>query len=334
MEKCQSCKIKPVEIIEPCDNENYPYKLCNECHQRLINRALRPLEYFNLTARQGRTYLLHNDFYGEKGETWQAGIKIKEENSLVFPKLDAVNNDLEWLIDYAIVMWRVSKEVVEEFQKFNPVEILDSFKQRIEENRGLGYRIYELAAKVSGPVAADWIRSEWKYRTLDNLQNYSDCLARCLPLEEGFGYYTDELDKIDSPSVLTDNLIALIYFQSALSLNWIEKNINRVTNISGVWGSLAVASQFDWARAKKWLDSGRPLSLVSLDALANCAVTKETQYSSIWLNNNPQRLLDPDPIDKMNAVLAGYLSKDNVTRVRNKIDFITGNWDSILKITE
>lgn len=331
MIECQSCRIKSVEIIESYDNENYPYRLCKDCHQRLIGRALRPLEFFNLTSKHGMTFLLHDDFYDENGEACQPEIKVKSDKQLAFPKFELIKNDLEKLIDYSIVQWWLNDNIVNELKRFDKSSVLYSLRQRINENRGLGYRIYELAAKVLGLFGGDWIREEWKYHNIDNLDNYSESLANCLPLNEGFYYFTDTLDKIDNPNVFSEKLKGLIHFQSDLSLDWIEKNINRVKNISSSWGYLAVASKFDWNRAKKWLDSGRPLSLVALDTLVNCSVTSETLNSTIWLKENPQRLLNPDSIENMNNILNDYLTKDNVTRIRNSIDKIQNDWDNILK---
>jgi hypothetical protein len=126
-------------------------------------------------------------------------------------------------------------------------------------------------------------------------------------------------------------MTGLIYFQSKLALAWIEANTGRVSNISDAWGYLAVASQFDWPTAKRWLDIGRPLSLIALDALANCAVTSTTQNSTLWLRDNPQALLAPESIDEMNKVLLEYGEKDRVPRVRLKINYIMDSWDRILK---
>jgi hypothetical protein len=332
MIECQSCKIKSVEIIEYCDNENYPYRLCRDCHQRLIGRTLRPLEYFNLTSKHGITSLLHDDFYDENGEAYQPEIiKVKSDEQLAFPKFELIKNDLERLIDYSIVQWRLNNNIVNELKRFDKSSILYSLRQRINENRGLGYRIYELAGKVLGLYACDWIREEWEYHNIDNLDNYSESLANCLPLSEGFYYFTDTLDKIDNQNVFSEKLKGLIHFQSDLSLDWIEKNINRVINISSSWGYLSAASKFDWNRAKKWLDSGRPLSLVALDTLVNHSVTSETLNSTIWLKENPQRLLNPESIENMNEKLNNYLVKDNVARVRNSIEKIQNTWDTILK---
>jgi len=61
--KCESCKIKEYEVKEPSGEGQNPYFLCKECQFRLLNRALRPLEFFNLASIHGDTPLLHDDFY-------------------------------------------------------------------------------------------------------------------------------------------------------------------------------------------------------------------------------------------------------------------------------
>ena len=331
MINCQSCKIKPIEIIEPSDNEDYSYQLCKECHHRLINQALRPLEYFNLAAKHGMTGLLHDDIYDEDGEACQPLIKVKKDKSQSFPEFKLAKNNIEQLIDYSIVQWWLSDDVVQILKKYDKRRVLNSLIQRINENRGLGYRLYEIAAKVLGSYAGDWVREEWNYHNLDNLYNYAECLAYCLPLSEGFYYYTDALITIKNPQILSDKLSGLIYFQSDLSLDWIEKNIKRVKNISSSWGYVAAASKFDWKRVKKWIDSGRPLSLVAFDALVDCSVTPETKSGSIWLKENPQKLLNPETIEEMDYIIIEYLAKDNVARVRNRVEYIRKNWDKILK---
>ncbi len=319
---CECCKISSVEIIEKCDDENYPYKICKECHHRLINKALRPLEYFNLTAKHGHLHLLHDDFYDKDGTASQPEIDVVLEKGLEFPTLNSVKNNLERLIDYSISIWFLNNNIIKEFQKFEKQLILNSFDKRINEVRSIDFKIYELTAKILGPFAEKWIKSEWEKRTNENFPIYAECLANCLPLEEGFKYFTKELDSIDTPSKLSNDLLGLIYFQSKMSLDWIENNINRVVNISHSWGYLAVESEFDWATVKKWLEAGRPLSLVALDAVINCSTTTETMNSTIRLKENPKRLIYPDTIENMNNFLFEYIKKDNVARVRNNIEFI------------
>lgn len=68
MKNCQSCKIKSVAVMDLRDSEVNPYRLCRECHQRLINNTLSPFEYMNLTAVHGLTNLLSDLFYDKNGQ--------------------------------------------------------------------------------------------------------------------------------------------------------------------------------------------------------------------------------------------------------------------------
>lgn len=328
---CQACERNPIKVIEPCDDEIYPYSLCQPCHKRLLERALRPLEYFNLTAKHGVKYLLHDDFYDENGYACQPETEVEEESSLSFPILHKIKQDVERVIDYAIVSWWLTEEIIELLKQFDKQVVLESLNRRITAIRTVNYRVYEIAAKVLGEFAADWVRKEWHYRTEDNFTLYADCLAKCLPLAEGFYLITEELNKITSASKLSEQITCLIPFHTNKTLDWIEQNIHRVQTIAQSWGYVAVASAFTWPRAKKWLEMGRPLSLVTLDTLKNCAVTSETMNSSLWLRQNPQRLLEPDGIQNMNKDMEEYLQRDNVYRTREAIGFITAHWEQIIK---
>jgi hypothetical protein len=330
MSPCQSCKTNSVEVVDDCDNPAYPYRVCKGCHDRLLSRSLRPREYFNLAAKHGMTYLLHDDFYGNDGTAYDPQIELEIDASLAFPKL-AELTDLKSILDYAIVEWWLSDVVVNAIKKFEKKEVLKELDARIISNKSLSSRIYQLAAFTLGNYADEWIVKQWQFRTDDNFPDFAEALAKCLEPDLGFELYSKQLERIEQPSKLTGTMTGLIYFQSKLALAWIEANTGRVSNISDAWGYLAVASQFDWATAEKWLGSGRPLSLIALDALGKCAVTSDTQNSTLWLKNNPQRLLSPKTIEEMNNILFKYGESDKVPRVRTKINYIIANWDKILK---
>ena len=332
MEICQSCKQNKVEVIESCDDEEFPYKLCKPCHRRLLTFSLRPLEYFNLAAKHGHYGLLHDDFYDEDGTAAQPEIEVVEDENLTFPKLRDIEDDLEKVVDYALALWRLNNEVINILKQFDKQPLLDSLERRISETRKLDNKIYEIAAKVLGEFASDWVRKEWKTHNSENFTYYAECLAKCLPLDESFNYITDELGKIDSSSKLSEKMICLIHFQSEKSLDWIEQNVHKMQNLSSSWGMVAAASKFSWSRAKKWLGSGRPLSLISLDGLANCSATKDSLNFALWLRENLQKLLEPDSVENMNKILSEYLQNDNVPRTRNLINYVTKNWDKILKL--
>ncbi len=330
MDLCQSCKTKSVEVIDDRDNPAYPYQVCKDCHERLLNRSLRPREYFNLSALHGMTNLLNDDLYDNDGSASDPQVELAVDESLAFPKLSELQH-LPSLIDYAIVEWWLSDQVVEALKGFPKSEILKELDTRIQSNKSLSARLYQLAAYTLGSYADEWIVKQWEFRTNEDFTGFAEALAMCLEPDLGFNLYTKHLEEIEKPSRLVEAMIGLIHFQSKLTLNWIERNVARVSNISDGWGYVAVASQFDWPTAEKWLNTGRPLSLIALDALANCAVTSETMNSMPWLRDNPQRLLSPKSIDEMNGILAKYGEGDKVPRVRTTISYIMANWDRILK---
>ncbi|MEZ5428296.1 MAG: hypothetical protein R2747_18650 [Pyrinomonadaceae bacterium] len=333
MEFCQSCQIKKVKVIEDSDNNSFPYKLCKSCRRRLLNRALRPLEFFNLKAKHGETYLLHDDFYDyETGIAGQPDIEVIDDSNLRFPKLPEIESNMERVIDFGIVQFELTEEVAQALRRFDKKELLTSLDIRIQQNRLLDYKIYSIVAQVLGNFAEDWVRKEWPLHTDEDFTIFAEMLAHCLPSEESFDYLTDELDKITSASKLNEYLDCLAFLQTEKSLDWIENNIYRMQNLSSSWGLVAASSKFSWKRAKKWLDQGRPLSLIALDALQFCAVTEDSWGSSPWFRENPQKLLNPDKIENMNKVLADYLQNDDVPRTRGLIGYITESWDNILKL--
>ncbi|WP_254560957.1 hypothetical protein [Dyadobacter diqingensis] len=87
--KCESCKINDFEVEQLEDEQQKPYYLCKSCFDRLENKALRPLEFFNLTAIHGHSSHLHDDFYDyETGEATQPDIEVVESEKFPFPTLN------------------------------------------------------------------------------------------------------------------------------------------------------------------------------------------------------------------------------------------------------
>lgn len=336
IDRCQSCRIRDVGIVDAQDNPEYPYRLCQPCHQRLVGLCLRPLEYFNLVSKHGDGGLLHDDFYDEFGKAEQPDFPVFEDPRLTFPKLDE-SASIGELIDHAIVAFSLSDELVKRLKAEDPYGVLSEIDLRINENPGLGYRLYEIVGKVLGPKAADWVRTQvFQYSTsidedIEQLNLYAEMLARCLPADEGINYCVRVLDNIELPRLLDEKLWSLHPFHSPRTLDWIEANVHRMGSLSSSWGAVAAASRIDWTRISKWLAAGRPLSLIALDALCDCSKGASTPYVGEWLRSNQQKLYEPAPVDQMNEVIQSYLAIDNVPRTRRQIGFILSNWDVILK---
>lgn len=329
--KCESCKINDIEIEQPSDEGQNPYRVCRPCQKRLVNRALRPLEFFNLTSVHGHTHLLHDDFYDDSGNAEQPEIKVNEPEKFPFPDLSTIATDLPKLIDFACVQYFTTDEVINLIKQHDKQSVLNYLDSKINYNRAINYKIYEITAKVLGIFASEWVRHQWANRKENELQFYGIALAYCLPFDEGFKTVTNEIENSADKSFL-DNASTLLYFKNKKTLHWIEENKTRIKNVSTSWGTLAAASEFDWDTAIKWLDSQRPLSLIALDALYFCTTTGDRTNQALWLIENPPTLHNAPKIDIVANRLREYLTIDNVPRTKTTVHAIINNlFDTAIK---
>ncbi|GET24149.1 hypothetical protein [Prolixibacter sp. NT017] len=329
--KCESCNIREIEVEELFDEGQNPYRLCLSCHDRLLNKALRPLEFFNLTAIHGHGYYLHDDFYDyDTGEAMQSEIEVIDADKFPFPDFQQIKSDLNRLIDFAFVQYFTDNFVLIELQKFDKLEVLKRLHEKVDYNRAINYKAYEIAGKVIGRKAEEWIKEEWENRRENELQIFAEPITKCLDSDEAFKILTRELES-GNDKFLSENVSALLYFQSDKSLDWIEKVSERIKNISSTWGQLAASSKFTWERANKWLTIGRPLSLIALDSLIYCTTVGERLNQSLWLRRlNPSLIDNPSP-ETIAYRLSDYLNIDNVPKTKKAIETII---DNVFKTTK
>lgn len=322
---CESCRTRPVEQLELPTEGQQPYRLCTECHDRLINYALRPLEFFNLAAIHGHGYFLHDDFYDyDTGEATQPETEVEEPENFPFPKLQTIEKDIEKVVDYACVQFFTDDEVKALLKGFDKKIVLDYLTYKVNYNRAINYKAYEIAAEVLGSYAAEWIRQQWNERRDNELLIFAPALAACLPFNEAFEIITAQIEQSSSRE-LADNIGALIYFENNQTLRWIERVKDRIINVSDSWGTLTAASKFDWQTAQQWLASGRPLSLVALDALIYCTTVGERLNQALWLREHSPTLLNAEKPEVIAKVLTAYLDKDSVPRTKSAVNKIISN---------
>ena len=323
--KCESCNIREIEVEELADEGQNPFSLCIPCRDRLVNRALRPLEFFNLTAIHGHSYYLHDDFYDyDTGEATQPETEVIDAEIFPFPDFEQIKNDLNSLIDFSFVQYFTEDFVINELQKFDKLEVLKRLKEKVSYNRAINYKAYEITGKVVGKLAEEWIKSEWTNRQENELQIFAEPLAKCLDFEEAFEILTKELESGDD-KFLSENVSALLYLQNDKTLDWIEKVGERIKNISSNWGQLFASSNFSWDRANKWLTIGRPLSLIALDSLIYCTTIGERLNQSLWLRELNPRLIDNPRPEIVANRLRDYLTVDGVPRTKNAVEVIIEN---------
>ncbi|NIJ55221.1 hypothetical protein [Dyadobacter arcticus] len=317
--KCESCRINDVEVEELADEGENPYYLCDPCYERLLNKALRPLEFFNLAAIHGHGYYLHDDFYDyETGNATQPHIEVIDAGNYPFPDLEQIKNDLNRLIDLSFVQYITDDIIIERLSNFEKTEVMKIVAEKVLYNRAINYKAYEIVGKVVGLEAAGWIKSEWISRRENELSIFAEALAKCLLFEEAFAIITTELENGDD-KFLSENVSALIYFKNERTLDWIEKVSHRITNVSSFWGQLAASSEFNWERATQWLRNGRPLSLIALDGLIFCTSAGNRQNQSLWLRALDPRLEGGPSSEVIANTLQEYLNVDSVPRTKNAV---------------
>lgn len=111
-------------------------------------------------------------------------------------------------------------------------------------------------------------------------------------------------------------------FHSPLTLDWIEKHKERITETFGSWPVAAALSQISWPRVVAWLDAGPPLSRVAL-----CAVNFCWSYETSDLTIHQPKL--QLPVDRAVAaqVFADYLKKDDSAEARQAVESALAHWE-------
>jgi hypothetical protein len=334
--KCESCRIRPVEIELPVDHwaesdrldpcEYKPYKLCHECKERLIKRALRPLEVFNLVAIHGQGGDLHDDFYDyETGEADQPKMDVIDPEKFPFPKFEEVKDNLKRLVDYALVVpCFKDNTAMAQLQKFDKAEILDMLDQKIKYTASIGYEAHLIITRVVGRVAENWVRKQLENRKPEySIFSYADLIENCLEFEEAFELLTNALEKSDDRTFNEKLDLTLMRLRSEKMLDFLETNVKRLMSANPAFGRSVARCQFSWQRCEKWLDSGRPLSLIALDALYWC--TAQDDERPIRFRKPKPRLTDHVNPEIIASKLRDYLKIDSVPRTKNAVESILYN---------
>ena len=152
----------------------------------------------------------------------------------------------------------------------------------------------------------------------------SESLANAVDKDKAFDILVAEIDKCED-RYLNDYLTALNFIRNERSLDWIENNIHRTTNITSNWGHLAASSYFTWERADRWLKMGRPLSLVALDAIYFCTTVGERLNQSPWMRKIQPKLIDNPKSEVIAKTLHEYFATDRVPRTKTTIEVIIEN---------
>ncbi|TSI05778.1 hypothetical protein [Lysinibacillus sp. BW-2-10] len=323
---CEACKKNEINVVEISDEPNQPYKLCNQCHDRLLKYSLRPIEWYNLAVvHSPNKFLLHDDFYEEDGEACQPEEDVVVTKNDKAPTLREVRNDLESLLDFSITRWFLEDDVIKALKKHDNQKILISVKSRFygTENYELKSRMLEITADVLGTSASEWVRELWENYDQEYLYPLSWATASSIPAEEGLNNIFEKLKLVSEKELPIASFTCLYRFRSSNILDWMESTC---TIFNDNWGRLASVCLPTWERMKSWLNKGRPLSLIALDTMANCV----KGCGDIYVEQFSPKILGTDKIE-VEQILNDYYQKDGVPRVKMKVSKILKNKQEIFE---
>jgi hypothetical protein len=269
-----------------------PYQLCGLCALRLINHALREAEWFRLVKRHGaRDFLLRNAFYNSSYDAWAGEV---DDSTPELPNTEVLNNEILELIAYALCCVPVPDEVLTALKQHPLNTVLETLAPFITfDNPDIDLNIRSrsliLYARIGGEAACHFI--------------------------------TSELAKIPATDIHHHHE-ALTYLNSPAVIEWLETRIS--SPIYDSFGKIVAANAVIWSDIDRWLQKGRPLSLVALDALKFCRTPDYIEPGEI-----KYFLREPDPQATMTDVITQYLDQDNSVRVKKVCAEIIQHWDDI-----
>ncbi|RYU81834.1 hypothetical protein [Hymenobacter persicinus] len=282
-------------------------------------------------ARHGHEYDLHDDFYDDDGIACAAEEVVQHEELFAFPTLVSLSSQVDGLIDYALVKWWYPPAVTAYLVAFAPSQVLHVLDEKLALNPYLLPKCVEIAAESLGDQAYAWVKYQLDLaEEPEQVLAFAYALSRCFPAAEANAYILSALNTL-SEKTLAEYVTCLCYLEGATPLDWLETHCSSITHVVGNYGVAAAALGITWERIDRWLQAGRPLSLIALDALVNCSTTSETQNTSLWLREHLPHLHAPIAVEEMDEVLQEYVSRDSVPRTKNALRFIQEHWQQILK---
>lgn len=323
---CEACKRNKINVVEASDEPNQPFKLCNQCHERLLKYSLRPIEWYNLAvAHSPNEFLLHDDFYEEDGEACQPEEYVVVTQKDKAPTLQEVRNNLESLLDFSVTRWFLEEDVIKALKKHDNQETLSSVKSRFygTENYQVKSRMLEIVADVLGASASEWVRELWRNYNKEFLYPISWATSSSLPAEEGLNNVFEKLKLVNEKELPIAAFTCLYRFRSSNILDWMESTC---TIFNDNWGRLAAVCFPTWERTKSWLNKGRPLSLIALDTMANCV----KGYGDIYVEQFSPKIIGTDK-NEVEQILNDYYQKDSVPRVKMKVSKIVENKQEVFE---
>lgn len=210
---------------------------------------------------------------------------------------------------------RHQAKILNSLRQLPPVQqVLVCWKEWLRRSESVDCDDIGLDAVTSiGPMAAEWAEEIFDSMLRRQRPISSRDFQRLKPVfsrEQLLRRAKQWLDSAVSPFDRAGRLWHLSTVADPVVITWVEEFWLTVADppaITGNWGSLAAQSQVDWPTLRRWLERGRPLSLIAGDALL------EYQRRPASL---PANFLPPDA-ETFDRVLNAYADNDQSPRARS-----------------
>ena len=322
---CEACVSAMASVSEGCPDGESVFRLCFPCQARLLNRALRPAEWYRLASRYGCwQFHLHDDFYDNRGNAAQSVRPVERPEDHSAPSLEQVESDPDSLFGFTVASWTLAAPVVDAWRRFPPDRVLGVVTRRYDQapNRGVRAVALDLAGTVLGKAAREFVDAAWSHYPDElSLESLAFATAVCIESPRGFLRVVQAIENLDGRA-RREALPQLAHFQDPMALDWIERSVD--DQVTRGWGELAAASRFEWQRALAWLAAGPPLSLVAFDALNAIANPRAP-----LLCEPRWQLFGKPRIQELERALAACQRNDPVPRVQRSVAAILGRMDHL-----
>jgi hypothetical protein len=180
-------------------------------------------------------------------------------------------------------------------------------------------------------------RLRWPDETKKHVPNYyflpsnlASTLLESVPINLLMDLVLEMMDKLPPRRRAFQVIHALTWVRGERVLQWIERNA--APPISYEWGTAAACNRPTWNRLSKWLDRGRPLSLVALDALKNCrGFDPDDEWMAGIFKEESPKIRGRISLRAVRKKLEQYLRVDPVRRVRKAVDTVLASLDKIFE---
>jgi MoaA/NifB/PqqE/SkfB family radical SAM enzyme len=182
-----------------------------------------------------------------------------------------------------------------------------------------------------GSIAAEWMRAVWQVLIAENRHSIgfaTKALAASLPPDEAFDLAQSWVEAAPERTTQADRLMALGNLRNRRTLTLIEQwwgSAEPGLAVTAGWGRLTAESQLTWDVVASWLQRGRPLSLVALDALLN--YSKRPGYPNTIARPMDFGLHD---VNAFRDELIRYRGRDSAPRVSRTVEWLIESAEDIL----